>query len=496
MVLYCINNPINTIRMIVHKFKYHPDDEAVFLVENDVSSPLSPGIDKIRYYQTPDQDEMCTYSADSQEETKKHINRVISGFFKDIDLDPLQFSHIYSIFDMVQPFALYFEMNSIRYMLVECADNNMNYHNSFDITTRSNGAYAYNCIAHEMRLHAGYGDNCTKVFLYSGKSVYNAKPGKAEAEIFGFFETLIGLDEKYRRQLMEGYNMEQCDFDSVLLFNSPGYVTGRFARLQSGIPLKFMGENKNKGFLYFYNTILDYYFSDVDFLLKFHPNTEENIRRTFTGFKQISSHVPMELFFLLGKKFDIICPIYSTGVEIFRQNDYNTVVFGETILRFFNNIHFVFLAFTLINAVCLPGKICVSGLDISQMENFKNWVYKDFKDVEIEQLHGRGTINSNIQKTNFIVASPNAFFGEVIVDAPENCLIIARGSCRDDQHIFAAQEMTCSIIDVSGAEEEEIQSFNWTIMSKDREIVDALKEFSASYTLDRAKVRVETSPNA
>lgn len=491
MVLYCIQHAASIIRSIIHKFKYHPQDDAVFLVDKEPSSPYCPHIDKITYRQMPDPFAVARHSADSQEETKRYTNQTISDYFREEGLDPLQFSHIYVIFDLYNPFILYFEMNSIGYMSIEFRDDFFRYHMSGDfMRQRDPRTHAYDCLIVDMHLHDAYGKNCTKAFLHSDRSVYRPLPGKASAEIFDYYKTLINLDEERKQQILKGYNIEQCDFDSVMLFNSSMFTGSACAAFGANIPSKYTQESEYGGAAYyFYKTVIDYYFSDMDFVIKPHPESEEVFMKAFSGYKQLPKEMPIELFFLFGKRFDIICPIRSSGLLIYKEHGFNITYFTPDLFVFFKHIHFIFLTFVLINAIGKPAKIPVYGIDKTQLDYFKEWAYKDFKDVEFELLD-----SENIKNAEYIIAAPDENFNGVINNAPEDCLIFANGNFRTDRRMFAKQEMLCSVIDLSDGTEEELQQLSWTILSKNKSLLDSVKVFSVSYTLENTKVRIESSP--
>lgn len=492
MVLYCIEHAYGIIKAIVHKFKYHPQDDAFFFVNVEVSSMNCPAVDKIKYFQMPDPYEIARYSTHSQNEIKQYTNKTISDFFKEIDSDPLDFSHIYVLSEAYNPFILYFEINSIRYMAVETADNAFSDYASgraiSHLMSLHPEAYVYNCLIRDMHLQDAHGENCTRAYLYSDRSAFNAVSDKAAAEIFRFGEALTSLDDKFKRQLIEGYSIEQCSFDTVLLLSSPFYTNGSFAIHKSEMPSKYINEYKFDAASYFYKTIIDYYFNDVDIVLKLHPESDDNFVQSFSGFKQLPKDFPMEVFLLLDKKFDLVCPDFGSDVEIFKSNNFNVTVFGGLIFDFFKYIHFVFLTFTLINAIGIPEKITVSGIDMSQLCHFKDRAYKDFKDVVFEQLHWH-----NVWDANFIIADPFGDFEEIINNAPEDCLIFVYGTCTEDSGVFASQEMICSLTCMSEAEEE-LQRFSWTVLSKNKELLDAVREFSVSYTLEKANVTIQSSP--
>ena len=314
---------------------------------------------------------------------------------------------------------------------------------------------------------------------------------KVDMEVFGFQETLIGLDDEHKRLLIEAYGIDRYDFDAVMLLNSPSVTRNVAKMFQSNVPYRHIEEDPDGAMFFFYKMLIDYYFGDVSFALKPHPQADEKWAEAFSEFMQLPREVPMELFFLSGKRFDIICPVVSESMLLFENQGFNVTYFGHTIFNFVKQVHFVFQAFTLINVICPPSKIFIHGIEPNQLEHFKNWVFKDFKDVEFERLNG-----NNVRSAVFIVAEASDYCMELIRNAPKDCLIILNGSCRVDGNIFAGQEMICSISDMSEGEEVEIRRNFWTIMSKNKELLDVVREFAISYTLESSKLKIESSPRS
>ena len=488
MVLYCITHGGNILRAFIHKFKYHDDEEAVFIVDKDVSTLYCPHVDKIKYYQMPAPMEIA--DADwPPEKIKKVTDKTLSDFFKGINVDPLQFSHVYALFDIYNPFILYFELNSIKYMLIEFWDWQF-WHHAANISIMRN--LKFRNVIQEMHLNDACGKNCIKAFLCSRKYARrDIIEDHVDIDIYDFYDNLANMDEKHKRQLIEGYHMDQYDFNAVLILNSAAVTKGNAEGFRSAMPYKFKGEDPNIPFYSFYKTVIDYYFNDVDFALKLHPESGESFRKTFADFKQLPKEIPMEAFLLLGKKFDIFCPSISTSMATYQMNDFNIVSFELTIYSFVRQIHFVFLAFTLINAICPPSTIYVQGIAPQQLDNFTSWAYTDFKDVEFLRIN-----RDNVKNAVFIVADdPSDDFMDIIKGAPADCLIIFSGSRSVDERIFAKQEMIYSIIDVSDGEETDMRKCCWTIMSKNKELIDVLRDFSASYVLERSRMKIQTAPH-
>lgn len=489
MVLYCVQHSAYILRGIVHKFKYHPQDEAVFFVDKEVPSPYCPVIDKIKFYQMPDPWEIARYSADSAEAIKEHTNKTISEFLNAIGIDLQQFSHIYATFDFYNPFTLYFEMNSVKYMLIENVDNIFaTYAADVFISRRPESEYAYNRMIYDMHLQDAQGENCIKGYLNSDNSS-SAGNERIPFEVFEFLEEIFRLDEEYKRQIVKGYDIEQYKFDAVLMLLSP-LLTGQYLE-EHGIcaPAGYDRSDPNSAVYYFYKAVIDYYYRDIDFVLKLHPETDEKFEKAFAAFKQLPRQLPSEVLFFLGKRFDVLCPAESASLDIFKKHDYSVTAFSRHIFRFFKYIHFVFLAFSLMSAIVTPKKIAVHGINRIQLGHFARWVYTDFKEVEFEKLD-----ENSVRNTAFIIADPVKDFTEIIRGAREECLIFVHGDYQAEPS-FAVQRMVYSISDASDGEQGEPQEFRWTLLSKSRELMDIVREFSASYSLEHAKVRIESYPS-
>ena len=484
MVLYCIQHSGCVVKAIVHKFKYHPDDEAVFLADCDGC----PDIDKIKYYRTPDFLDIVRHSTRSGEEIKKHTNEKIGGFFSDAGIDPLKFSHIYVMSEEYNPFILYFELNGVKYISVEAASGAFADYGSGRAIARLMSlhpeAYAYNCLIRDMHLQDACGEHCVKAQLYSDGSAYDPMPGKADAEVFGYREALMSLGSEQKRQLLAGCNAERCDFDMVLLFSRPSYVKNSFAIYKGEMPLGHKGEGLCGRAACFYKTLIDYYFYDADFAVKLHPASEEGFAEYFSDFKQLPKEFPAELLMLPDRQINVVCPDLADDCELLQDN---AEVFGGSVFGFFRYIHFAFLALTVISAIGLPEKITVSGIDLLQLGHFKDHAFRDLNDTALQQLR-----RYNAGEAAYVIADPSADFAELIEQVGKDCLIFVYGAYPKAPNEFAVQEMICTLSGMSDG--EELQRFNWTVLSRNCGLIDAVKEFDASYTLDNAGITVQSRP--
>ena len=484
MVLYCVQHSGCIVKAIVHKFKYHPDDEALFLTD----CGGCPDIDKIKYCRTPDPMDIVRHSARSCEEIKKYTNAKIGDFFREAGIEPLKFSRTYVMSEEYNPFILYFELNSIEYISVEAASGAFADYGSGRATARLMSlhpeCFAYNCLIRDMHLQDANGEHCVKAQLYSEGSACDTIPGKADAEVFGYREALMALGSEQKRQLLAGFNAEQYDFDTVLLLSRPSYIKNAFAIYKGEMPFGHKGEGLSGRAARFYKTLIDYYFSDTDFAVKMHPASEEGFAEYFSDFKRLPAEFPEELLLLLDRQVNVVCPDLPADCELLRDN---AEVFGSSVFGFFRYIHFVFLALTVISALGLPEKITVSGIDMLQLEHFRNHAFKDLKDTVLQQLS-----RDNAGDADYVIADPSADFAEIIEQVGEDCLIFVYGAYPAAPDHFVGQEMLCTLSGMSDGEEQ--KRFSWTVLSKNRGLIDAVKGFDASYSLDGAGITVQSRP--
>lgn len=480
MVLYCIQHPANILKAIIHKFKYHDDEEAVIFTDMTANSPFCPCIDSVKYYKMPDVNKIVTYNSDSKKDVIQNAETTIDKFLEENNIFLTDFSAIYALYDMYNPFTLYCELKGISYACVESTNNTFNHYwmGNF-VNDRTKECFAYNSLIKEMHLQDGQGAHCVKGYLFSDESVY-PNGGSVPAEVFGYYETMLSLDTRHKEQLIKVFELNKYTFDSILLFNSPG-LTGKLIQNNGlDIPVK----EKLHDVFFFYKVIIDYYFSNVDFILKLHPASGHNFFNAFSDFKQVPMHIPVELFALTEKKFKVLCPLQSTSINLFRQMGYEVVFFSGAIMRFFKLIHFAYDAFSLIKSVGIPEKIAVYGIDLSQLEYFKTWSYTDFKNVRFVQL----TID-NARDAKYIIADPDNKFEDIIKNAGNDCLIIANGDC-EPKSGFRSQIMTRFVSDIAKTKRFEPQKSDWTVLSKDDTVLSAAKDFCHYYTLKNAEIKI------
>ncbi len=486
MILYCCQHPASILRAVIHKFKYHEYEDAVILGEYPVSSPYYPIIDKISYYQMPSVHNMVTFGYDKISMIE-HIQETINNFMTSIGYDFYDFEKIYAIYDMYNPFTIYFETKEIKYMCIESTDNVFNnYWSGNYVEERPEEARCFNSLIKELHTQDGQGQNCLKGFLFSEKSKI-PEGGKVPVEVFDYYGTLLSLNENSKQQLIKAYNLDKFSFDSLMMFNSPGW-TGFELKKKNIFLTSEQKKNTNENTFVFYKEVLDYYFKDISFVLKLHPASGQDFVTSFSDFEQIPPHIFVELFAVTKRKFRIYCPVQSTGIGIFQKLGFDVTYFSANLIPFFKHINFVYLAFSLINSICQPEQIFTYGIDTKQLDYFKNWSYKDFKSVKIDKL-----TKDNVKNAKFIIAEPNGEFETVIKECADDCLIIVNGDHKCDS-VFIVQNMTYSVIDTSEREQVEIEKSNWTVLSKNEKVLKNARNFCASHTLKNAKVRIQSSP--
>lgn len=441
MVLYCVQHPAGILRAVIHKFKYHENEDAVIFGEYPIKSEYCQKIEGISYYQIPSVWSMVSFSQD-RSALIQNIQSTIDCFMENLTLHFSDFSAIYAIYDMYNPFTAYFELNNIKYMCVELNNNVFkHYWDGTFIQTRCDKGKTFNELVYELHSQDGQGRNCLKGYLFSYESKV-PEGGTVPLEVFDYYGTLLTLNERCKNQLIRAYDLDKYTFDCLMMFNSPGW-TGTVLG-QYGICLTYdEKKDTNENVFKFYKSVIDYYFNDIDFTLKLHPASGIDFSEAFSCFEQLSNKILIELFALTGKQFRIICPINSSGEGVFRKLGFNITAFGLEIISFFKHIHFVKLAFSYIQQVTKPDKIYVYGLDINQVNYFKEFVFKPFKDVQIEQL-----TCENVKDAAYAVVVPNNEFSHVAELLGGECTIILKGDF--DISVMASRKMKCSVVDISG----------------------------------------------
>lgn len=483
MVLYCAQHSASIIRAIIHKFKYHPNDDTVIFGEYPVNTPYYPKIDGVIYYQMPNVYQMVTYSQDSAE-LINNIQNTIDDFMKKMKLSFSDFACIYSIYDLYNPFTVYFELNKIAYMCIEMNPNFFNFHwEGKYIGTRPENERCYYETAHKLHSQDGQGKYCRKGFLFSAES--KVPQGDVPVEVFDYYKSLLTLDERQKKQLIDAYQLNKYRFNCLVLFNSFGWTRDILIQHKISITAPDKYDTKENVYL-FYKVVIDYYFKDVNFALKLHPSSDNAFIKAFSAFEQLPSQVYVELFALLDNRFQILCPLQSTGVDVFKKIGYKITCFSWRLIPFFRYIHFVNLAFLYLNKWAKSDNIYIYGIDIEQLRYFVAWCVPSYAQVEYIQL-----TEENAHEAKYIMAAVNDKLSNIVSAAPEDCIIICMGDFISSK--FKQQKMKCDVIDMAYSDDRAIQSFVWSILSNKQEYIETAKVFCPVYELKNAQIRIQAT---
>lgn len=486
MVLYCAQHPASILRAIIHKFKYHKTEQAVIFGEYPVDSNYYPKVDGIVYYQMPAVYNMVIFSQD-REALIKNLQTTIETFMREIELSFADFTKIYAIFDMFNPFTIFFEKNSIQYMCIELNNNVFYHYYTHDfINDRAEKEKCFNTLIQELHSQDAQGKNCLKGYMFSEDSKV-PQGGSVPTEVFDYYGTLLSLDEHCKNQLIRAYGLDKFNFNAMMMFNSPGWTRDVLNRNHVCL-VKDSKMNTNANVFTFYKEVIDYYFKDTNFALKLHPASGRDFIEAFKDFEQIPSYIFVELFSLLGKKFHIYCPVQSTGTEIFQKLGFQIVKFGWDILAFFRYIHFTYIVLSFIAKNFENNKIYVYGINIQQIQYFKDFAFQNLKDIEFMQL-----TQSNVSEVSCVIAIQDAQFSEVAKFLPKSCSVVLMGNCAAAS--FSLQKMRCSIFDLTRAEEAAFQSFEWSVLSNEQSVLQAAACYAPIYMLKNAKIKVQVEPD-
>lgn len=489
MILYCIQHPANIIRSIIHKIKYHENEKAIFLTEERKDSLHCLPVNGIEYIKMPDVWKIVSFSPDSKE-TKNNAVKTIDTFLKNEKINLNDFTGVYVIYDMYNPFALFFEVAQIEYMCIETMDNQFLFYSNADFfKDRPQRGHAYDCLIRDMHLQDGQGAFCIKDYLFSEHSTIPNKIQNIPVENFGYYDAILSLSEKSKKDLVEKCDLlKYSEMDAVMLFNSPQWTQLMIENYQIIVPKHYQTAFEYGKAVWFYKIILDYYFENIKFTLKLHPASPQSFSDAFFSFVKIPQHVPIELFCLIQKKFHVYCPIKSTSIDMFKKLGFEMTFYGSDIIPFFNHIHFIYSAMRLLSNVGSITKILIYGIDANQFDYFKSSVFgMNFKNVVIETLTAY-----NIQSAEYIIAIPDDNLRNLIKNVSEDCLVVIEG-CYAVNNILFVQRMMYSLIDISSEQEVELQKGDWILASKNKKNLD-IKNFTALKVLAHSKIKLLIYP--
>lgn len=487
MVLYCVQHPANIIKALVHRIKYHGDIQTIIFTDQAEDSVYCPIFDNVKYYKMPNFWEKDRRNAESEEVAINNTKNEMGEFLNSINISLEIFESIYVIYDIYNPFILYFELNSVNYMCIESVENWFQrfYTGDFMNWVIMKGCDVYNGLIKKMHLLDGQGKFCKKNYLFSKNSSHPLN-SLVDVEVFDYWDSLINLSESKKTYFIDYYNLTQYNFDTVVLFNSLGMVKGLIKERNINF-IKRCESDDIQDAIDYYKILIDYYFNNLNYALKLHPASSVPFIEAFSEFEQIPFYIPIELFSLVDKKINLICTGYSTGTGVFEKLGFNVINFEFNIFNFFKTIHYVYLALTLFKSIQMPEKILIYGIDLKQLEHFIKFAYKVFNDIKFEQL----TL-SNAADASHIIAVADSEFYKIINGVSDNCIISVNGDYNVEG--FMKQRMVYSIVDVSKSKQTELQKFNWTVLAKNNNVISSIVGFCCSYILEHTKIRIQSTP--
>jgi [citrate (pro-3S)-lyase] ligase len=468
--------------------EYHKKDEAIFFVEMVATSPYCIKVPHIEYYRMPAVGRIVTLN--DREKIIQTTNCEIEELFHKVGVTAENFTNRYCIYDMYNPFCLYFEINKIYYSLIEMA-NNVFYHYLYGnyVEARPEAARQYNTLIRELHLQDTQGEYCIKGYLSSEQS--KSVDTRAPLEVFTFFDSLRNLPDTDKQLLLEAYGLSADDVKGKDFFflNSPGFTSSALGIIDDAAALAYIGTDFDK-LVYFYKSIVDYYFAEKTLVLKLHPASNDAHMRAFSEFQQIPAYIPSDLICLLS--LESAAAYYfltSSASDSFKRQGLHTVLLGGNIYKFFFIIHFVYAAFSMIKSLSpAPETIHVYGVPLDQLEYFRYYAFKAFKEVRFERLNG-----DNAKTAQYILADkPASDFQKIIKNVAANCVIFLNGDAPQTE--LAQRKMKYFLIDASNDAEKILKDFVFSVLSKDAKKLAPIANFTASWTLKTARMRVSVLP--
>lgn len=277
------------INGIVHKMKYHPDCDAIFLVDKIIMNPITlkfleknlknfADIGKVIIINDR---EIIEKGSVSLEEMEKSTIKYFDKLFKNEKIDLGEVDSIYSSFDTFNAFGAYLTMKNIKFCLMEsfegqCQSNkryflNKSFSPYYDIMLDKYKAESYDC-------------PCLDKLICYGKKFVDVKNYEEDVTTVGILKELNKEDVK---KIIDCYNLKADLKQEISLFSlSSSWIVNE-------MKLELIQ------YMYLNQQIADYYLDENDkLLLKPHPNTDYDLQywlKFFPNAEYIPGYFPSML---------------------------------------------------------------------------------------------------------------------------------------------------------------------------------------------------------
>jgi hypothetical protein len=483
-VLYCCQHPASIFRAIIHRFKYHPDSEALFFTERppgskDFCLPFSG----ITYVQMPTVHTLVSLATEKLiiQEVQKQIDAVC----KKQKIILSEFEQRYCLYDMYNPFCLYFVLNKLQFSCVETVNNFFSYYSQDDFVNMR-GSKPYNSLIRKLHLQDAGAELCVKGYLYSEQS---RKPDfDKDFEVWDYQAAIMQLNDNIKRQIFSAFALDKYEnSEGIVLFNSQGLVTHSLTS-QYNDSVNHLISN-NELFIDFYKTTLDYYLAAKNYSIKFHPATSDAAISAFTDCNIIPKTVIAEVLPLV-KTFDVFCPLHSASCDAFKINGSNVTELGVAYYGFYAIIHFVYTALSLISR--LTDKHCTIGvcnIPVNQIQKFYdfNSIHNNLKADFVNFA------NNTAEKCDYIICNiDDASNFEMtcnLQSARYDAMVIVNKYIKSS--LFASHAMTIVLKDKSERIAKFLKRYDVTVLSNNSDILDCVKKSHILYHLPTTAYTVE-----
>lgn len=385
-ILYCCQHPGCVLKALAHKFRFHPNDSAIFFVEGLNLKDYS-NLTFIKY-----NDGKNVYTGQNTTDLLDSINQYINSLLVDNRLSLFEFNEIYTIYDLNNIFSLFFSMNSISYSIIEsCPDLLIKCSNKLPV--KDSNRYSYDILSTNCNSLDGKNKNVKRIYTYSpsssNKYLINSDL-EYKVVIFDYLEALSSMLNEHKSLLNNIYSVTRIDKPTyIYMLSSVNFTYTYLAKFKPNLAL--IDNNKESEVYRFYFTILDYYFEDVktnNFYIKPHPTSTQKYIDKYRNFQILSSLEPIEL--LANDKTSIISVGPSTACDILKAQNVNVVNFGNSFFNFYFNIEFCYASFEIIKFLSNNSKDIINidtDVDTEQLSVFLKYssILKDFN-VQIADI--------------------------------------------------------------------------------------------------------------
>ena len=268
-VLYQVGHFGSLINCMLHKQYYHPNSEAIFLIDKVILNKLTlqnfmqrqgnfSFLGEFYYYS----DREIISSLNTDADAEQVIENYFDKFLQDNGVALEKISEIYSVFDTYNAFGVYLCLKKTEFNMIEPVPNALKILSRYNLNKDVTPIYDETISKYKaLSAHCNY---CKRLYSYDG-TVFNNKETIINNSPAALLDKLS--DDKISK-IVNAYNIKYDTAKDYTLFI-----------LNSGW---FVGANGLKypnGYFYLLHKVKDIYLKNKQLLIKPHPNTEFTLEK-------------------------------------------------------------------------------------------------------------------------------------------------------------------------------------------------------------------------